>query len=131
MANALTGGVTHVMIGVTDMARSVAFYEETLGRRIVFRVEDELTFLDGGAVMIGLNAGLAKLRQPVAGATEIVLASDGVKAACRELAAKGVTIVREPRQATAEGQWTATFADPDGHYLTLFGAPGTAGLTSD
>ncbi len=125
MAQVSVGGVTHVMVGVSDMDRSVAFYEGALGRRVVFRVEDELTFIDGGAVMIGLNAALGRVRQPLAGATEIVLASEAVKAACRDLALQGIAIVREPRQATPQGQWTATLADPDGHYVTLFGAPGT------
>lgn len=124
MSDTVAGGVTYVMLGVTDMARAVAFYEGTLGRRVVFRVQDELTFLDGGPVMIGLNAALAKLRTPVAGATEIVLSSPAVKAATRSLQASGVTVVREPRQATPQGDWSATIADPDGHYLTLFGPPG-------
>jgi catechol 2,3-dioxygenase-like lactoylglutathione lyase family enzyme len=118
------GGVIYVMLGVTDMARSVAFYEGVLGRRVVFRAGDELVFVDGGAVTIGLNAALGRLRQPVAGATELVLASDDVQGATRALAAAGVPVVRDARLATPQGQWSATVADPDGHYVTLFGQPG-------
>lgn len=124
MSTQAIGGLTYVMLGVTDMARSVAFYEGVLGRRVVFRAGDELVFVDGGPVTIGLNAALGKLRQPVAGATELVLESDDVQGAMRALSMAGVTVVREARQTTPQGQWSATVADPDGHYVTLFGQPG-------
>lgn len=110
------------MLGVTDAAKSVKFYEETLGRVVRFRTEG-LVFIDGGPIVIGLSLDLAKHRQPIAGAMEIVFAVDGVKAAHRALVAKGMTFVREPRQTTAT-DWAATLADPDGHYITLFGPPG-------
>jgi predicted enzyme related to lactoylglutathione lyase len=119
-----SSGVTHIMLGVSDMQRAVAFYEGTLGRAVRFRVEDALTFIDGGTVTIGLSAGLAKARQPVAGAMEIVFTVDGVKPMWRTLVERGVAFIREPQQATAQGEWTATMTDPDGHYLTLFGPPG-------
>jgi predicted enzyme related to lactoylglutathione lyase len=111
------------MLGVTDMERSVKFYEQTLGRSIRFKVEAGLIFIDGGPITIGLSTGLARRRQPVAGATELVFAVENVKASWRALAAKGVEFVIEPRQAT-DKDWTATLTDPDGHYVTLFGPPG-------
>ena len=117
-----TAGVGYVMLGVTDLERSVMFYEHTLGRKIVFRSK-EFAFVDGGAVMIGLSPSLARNRQPIAGAVEIVFKVDEVKPAWRELSTNGVTFVTTPRQAT-EKEWAATFTDPDGHWLTLFGPPG-------
>jgi catechol 2,3-dioxygenase-like lactoylglutathione lyase family enzyme len=115
--------LSHVMLGVTDIERSTAFYEQTLGRRVLFRAGDGLVFVDGGPVAIGLNTGLAAARQPVAGAVELVFTVESVRAAHRELAAKGVSFVTGPRQAT-DKDWAATLTDPDGHYLTLFGPPG-------
>jgi predicted enzyme related to lactoylglutathione lyase len=73
--------------------------------------------------MIGLSQDLGKARQPTAGATEIVFSVPAVKAAWRALKEKGVAFVHDPRQLT-EKEWGATFADPDGHYLTIFGPPG-------
>ena len=116
--------VSYIMIGVTDMARSRAFYEQTLGRKVMFAADgDAFVFIDGGPVMIGLNKGLSSRRPHIAGATEIVFAVDNVKQTFRDLSSKGVAFVAEPRQAT-DKDWVATFADPDGHYLTLFGPPG-------
>ena len=124
MTTPLTSGVSHIMLGVTDMKRSLVFYEATLGRPLRFRVDDSLVFIDGGAVMIGLSTGLAKVRQPAGGAMEIVFTVERVKRASQHLRDNGIEVVREPRVATPNGDWTATFADPDGHYVTLFGPAG-------
>ena len=122
MAGETGSGVAYVMLGVTDVERSVAFYEQTLGRTVRFRSEG-LVFIDAGTIAIGLSPDLGRHRQPLAGAAELVFAVDGVKAAWRALVAKGVPFVNEPRQVTGS-DWATTFRDPDGHYLTLFGAPG-------
>jgi catechol 2,3-dioxygenase-like lactoylglutathione lyase family enzyme len=111
------------MLGVTDVERSTRFYEQTLGRKVLFRAGDGLVFVDGGTVAIGLNQGLAAARQPVAGAVELVLSVGNVTATHRELTGKGVIFITEPRQAT-DKDWVATFGDPDGHLLTLFGPKG-------
>jgi catechol 2,3-dioxygenase-like lactoylglutathione lyase family enzyme len=115
-------GVSYVMLGVTDIERSTKFYEQTLGRPVRFKT-DALVFIDAGPITIGLNRGLADRRRPVAGAMELVFAVDSVQGSFRTLTAKGVAFVVEPRQAT-DKEWVATFADPDGHYLTLFGPAG-------
>jgi len=114
-------GVSTVMLGVSNLDASIAFYTEVLGRRLRFRAEN-LAFLDAGPITLGLSEGLARARSPIAGAVEIVFAVDSVSAAHRELGAKGASFLREPRQAT-EKEWVATLLDPDGHYLSLFGAP--------
>src|SRR5262249_6675721 len=123
MSSPTGSGVSYVMIGVTDLDRSTQFYEQTLGRAVRFKAYGAFVFLDGGPIMIGLSRGLGGHRQPVAGATEIVFAVEDVKASWRGLVEKGVTFVTEPRQAT-DKEWVATFTDPDGHLLTLFGPPG-------
>ena len=118
-----SSGLGYVMLGVTDMDRSTKFYEQTLGRKLLFRAENSLAFFDGGPVTIGLNTGLAARRQPVAGASELVFKVDSVKGSWRALKEHGVSFIVDPRQAT-DKDWVATFTDPDGHYLTLFGPEG-------
>ena len=120
---AVTGsGVTHVMLGVSDLGRSIAFYEQTLGRTVKFRTE-AIAFIDAGAISLGLSGDLARARQPLAGAVEIVFSVPDVFHAWRDLTSKGVTFFREPRQVTPT-DWAATLLDPDGHFLTVFGPKG-------
>ena len=114
-------GVSYIMLGVTDLERSVAFYTETLDQSVKMRFEN-FAFIDAGPIAIGLSAGLAATRPHIAGAMEIVFAVDSVTTAHRELADKGVQFLREPRQAT-DKEWVVTLLDPDGHYISLFGAP--------
>jgi catechol 2,3-dioxygenase-like lactoylglutathione lyase family enzyme len=118
----LKKGVAYLVIGVTDLARSVAFYRDTLGLPLQFQ-QGELAFLAAGPVTLMLSADLGRARTPVAGAMEIVFPVDAVTPAWRALAAGGVTFFREPRQVT-DKEWSAVMQDPDGHFLTLFGPPG-------
>ena len=67
-----------------------------------------------------LNAGLRRPEAPLTGAMEIVVTAESVTASYRELLAAGCNFVNEPREVTP-GSWAATFTDPDGHWLTLFG----------
>jgi catechol 2,3-dioxygenase-like lactoylglutathione lyase family enzyme len=122
MATATGSGVTHLMLGVADVARATAFYEQTLGRAVRFKT-DGIAFIDAGPIAIGLSADLGRLRQPIAGAVEVVFSVPNVRRAWRELTDKGVNVVREPRQVTP-AEWAATFADPDGHLLSVFGPEG-------
>jgi catechol 2,3-dioxygenase-like lactoylglutathione lyase family enzyme len=119
-------GVTHIMLGVSDVGRSTAFYEQTLGRPVRFKT-DAIVFIDAGAIGLGLSSDLAKTRQPLAGAVEVVFSVPDVHRAWRDLTGKGVTFLREPRQVTPT-EWAATFLDPDGHFLTVFGPKGTSAI---
>jgi predicted enzyme related to lactoylglutathione lyase len=120
MSDPLSRGVFAIMLGVSDLERSTRFYEQTLQRPIRFRAGDSIVFVDAGPVMIGLNATLGSQRRPLAGATEIVFAVESVTTAHRDLCDRAAICVVEPRPVT-EKDWSATFADPDGHFLTLFG----------
>jgi predicted enzyme related to lactoylglutathione lyase len=122
MSTATGSGVTYVMLGVSDVGRSIAFYEQTLGRAVRFRTE-AIAFIDAGPIGLGLSSDLAKARQPLAGAVEVVFSVPDVHRAWRDLTDKGVSFFREPRQVTPT-DWAATFLDPDGHFLTVFGPKG-------
>lgn len=111
-----------VMLGVTDLPRSVAFYRDTLGLQAQGEAAGEFAFFDAGGVMLALSVPHARSdRSPhLVGATEIVFRVGSVSAAHQALLARGVAFTREPRQVTGD-HWSAVFTDPDGHRLSVFG----------
>lgn len=111
-----------VMLGVTDLPRSVAFYRETLGLRPQGEMAGEFAFFDAGGVMLALSVPHARPdRSPhLVGATEIVFRVSSVTAAHQALLARGVPFARAPRQVAGD-HWSAVFTDPDGHRLSVFG----------
>jgi predicted enzyme related to lactoylglutathione lyase len=111
--------ITLIALGVSDLSRSVAFYRDKAG----FELQNQfgsIAFFSGGPITLMLNTELRRPDRPLAGSIEIVLAADSVTAAHRSLTERGCTFVNEPREVTP-GSWAVTFADPDGHWLTLFG----------
>jgi catechol 2,3-dioxygenase-like lactoylglutathione lyase family enzyme len=116
--------ITAVMLGVRDLTQSLGFYREKLGLKVIMQ-EPALALLECGGVMLGLSPGHVHLAPQVAGATEVVFGVENVRAAHKELAAKGITFMSEPRQATPT-DWVAHFKDPDGHLLSVFGPEGQA-----
>jgi catechol 2,3-dioxygenase-like lactoylglutathione lyase family enzyme len=120
MADLNLKGVSIVMLGVTDLERSTAFYVEKLGLRATGQVPG-FSFLDGGGVALALSEPLARASRNLVGATEVVLGADDVPAAYDELRSRGVTFLNEPRLVDGVN-WAADFADPDGHVLSIFGS---------
>lgn len=118
--------VSHVILRVSNMARSVAFYRNGVGMTVQ-SANDEFAALDGGGVTLLLNkperppggesAGLASL-------TEIVLEVPDVRSAYEAFKARGVAFRVDPRPVTSDGSrdlLAADFRDPDGHVLSLTG----------
>jgi len=113
--------VGFVLLGVTDLERSAAFYRDRLGLTVQSKSEG-FVFLDAGGITLGLSKDLGATRKPTAGAVEVVFQVDDVKGMHAALKARGVAFTQEPRQVTA-AEWAANFADPDGHCLSIFGPP--------
>ena len=111
--------ITLIALGVSDVARSVAFYRDQAG----FELQNQfgtIAFFSAGPVTLMLNQELRRPGAGLAGAMEIVVAAESVTAAHRVLTERGCTFIREPREVTP-GSWAATFSDPDAHWLTVFG----------
>ena len=107
------------MLGVTEMARSVAFYRDGLGFPVQFG-NDEITFLDGGGVTVVLQARKTLSPPDNGDRTEIVLPVDDIDAAYASLGERGVAFRVAPRIITGD-RLAADFRDPDGHVLSIFG----------
>jgi catechol 2,3-dioxygenase-like lactoylglutathione lyase family enzyme len=112
--------INNIFLGVTDLARSAAFYRETLGLDLQFEMEG-FVFLSAGGVALALSTAHAGLATPPAGATEVVFGVDDVSATHEALMSRGVKFLSAPRNVTGD-QWAANFKDPDGYLLSIFGS---------
>ena len=119
-----TACLSLVTLGVSDLAKSTAFYE-ALGFRRKSRGAEGVAFFEAGGVILSLwpTAELAKDAEiasanpsgfrGVSLAWNCTSAADVDRALARAKAA-GATLVRSA-QAVFWGGYTAYFADPDGH----------------
>jgi catechol 2,3-dioxygenase-like lactoylglutathione lyase family enzyme len=107
------------MLGVTDLAASLAFYRDQLRLELAFE-SPGFAFLDGGGVTLCLSEPMSKASDQLVGAVEVVFGVDDVEEAHAALTAKGVAFSHEPHEVTSD-QWAANFNDPDGHRLSVFG----------
>lgn len=115
----LLSKVSVVVLGVSDISASLSFYREQLGMEIRGHAGD-IAFIAAGPITLMLNEDLGRAIQPIAGAVEVVFAVDSVGATREALRQRGCAFTKEPAEVTP-GSWAATFKDPDGHLLTLFG----------
>ncbi len=108
-----------VMLGVRNLEQSIAFYRDKLGIKVQMQFEG-FAFLDTGAVRVILSEALAKNSVNVAGATEVIFSVEDVRATTDALKQQDVAFTHEPHHVNGP-MWAASFPDPDGHLLTLFG----------
>jgi catechol 2,3-dioxygenase-like lactoylglutathione lyase family enzyme len=125
MHSAQLNGIHAIMLGVREMAPALAFYRDTLGLKVKMQ-EAQIALLEAGHITLGLSLGHIRMAPQVAGAIEVVFRVDNVRGVRETLAARGVTFLSEPRQATPT-DWVAHFKDPDGHLLSIFGPEGEDG----
>jgi catechol 2,3-dioxygenase-like lactoylglutathione lyase family enzyme len=112
--------VSMISLGVKDPARSVKFYNETLGLPLVGK-PGEVTLVKAGDITIVLNQPLGNSAGgAIVGAVEVIFPAESVAALHRDLTSRGCTFVIGPHEVTT-GLWAATFTDPDGHRLTILG----------
>ena len=127
-------GVHHVGFVVSDLAASVAFYEEMFGARDVLRVDEEgfsLVFLELPGTLLELLVYAEGARDGVPeasslGAGHLALEVDDVAEAQERLEAHGVRF-QGPALRVTDGPsagYVLTFAlDPDGNRIELIQRP--------
>jgi catechol 2,3-dioxygenase-like lactoylglutathione lyase family enzyme len=111
--------VSVVMLGVSDVKRSLGFYRDKLGLEVQREIPG-FAFVNAGATTLCLSEPAAKVRGQVVGAGEIVFSVEDVTSAYQALRGKGVEFTHEPRNV-APDTWVANFDDPDGNHLSLYG----------
>ena len=114
----------YLMVNVSDMARSVAFYRDTLGLRLKFESPDWTEF-DTGTTTVALHraprpeAMPASVGGPTAGSCSFGFSVDDLDATWKGLQAKGTRFVMPPTLREDEGIRLAVFLDPDGLAISL------------
>lgn len=108
-----------VILGASDLDKSVAFYRDRLGLEVTNRTDD-FVFLNAGTVTLALSSGLVQALGKDPGAVEVVFSVDHVRQAYEQLQKRGVKFRGEPRVITGAMK-AANFTDPDGHVLSIFG----------
>jgi lactoylglutathione lyase len=111
-----------VMIYVSDMDRSVAFYRDTLGLPLRFQ-SPEWTEFETEGVTLALHLsdpapeGFRPPQHP--GIVQTGWYVEDLDGVCAELKSRGVRFVMEPQTREGEGIRLAVFVDPDGCPLSL------------
>ncbi len=112
----MIGRLGLIMVVVSDMKRSVAFYRDTLGLDLEFETP-HWSQLDAGGLKIGLHPEGKEVRvSPTTGLSFGFYVPD-VQQTAAELRARGVRMLMEPRKE-AFG-WLAIVSDPDGYAIQL------------
>ena len=111
--------IDYVMITVSNMARSVAFYKDKLGIPMKFGTP-EWTEFQTGTTTLALHGGGQAREAPAdpnahfAGSCSIGFNVDNLDLVYEQLQAKGVTFVMAPTAREGEGIKLAIAVDPDG-----------------
>jgi catechol 2,3-dioxygenase-like lactoylglutathione lyase family enzyme len=117
--------IKFVGVPVADQQRALEFFTGQLGFRVITDqpFDDAQRWIELGIGRAGTGITLftpAGQENRIGTFTGIAFVADDVMGTCRELAAKGVKFVQQPKQA----DWgtSAIFADPDGNQFVI-GSP--------
>lgn len=116
------GKISNVILRLADLERSLEFYRDRVGMKVL-GASETFAFLDGGGVTLAINAIGDNMRDHPA-VTEIVFEVEDVQAAYAALVARGVEVRLAPRPVMSSGEralLAADFRDPDGHVLSITG----------
>jgi catechol 2,3-dioxygenase-like lactoylglutathione lyase family enzyme len=119
-------GLTHIVLSVTDIDRSVAFYGKYAGMQVVHRRRDEtgieVAWISDGTrpfVVVLMKAGeLGARLTPLAHLGVGCASREQVDTLCAQARTEGV-LLAEPRDSGPPVGYWAFLRDPDGHTLEL------------
>lgn len=126
----MTGTATAILksanatVFVSNLDRAVHFYTETLGFKMLYRVEDHFAMIELNGFKIGLHPPGTNTPAPVANES-IQIGLDvtvPIEQAVKDLTARGVTFDQCDGSTIVDDDGAvklAFFKDPDGHVLYL------------
>ncbi|MFI6875581.1 VOC family protein [Streptomyces sp. NPDC050400] len=115
-------GISAITLFTEDLDATKQFYREVFGLPVAFENDNSAVFEFGNTIINLLKTTAApeliapaRIAQPDAGTRlQLTLPVDDVDARCKELAARGVTLLNGPMDRPW-GIRTASFRDPGGH----------------
>jgi predicted enzyme related to lactoylglutathione lyase len=105
-----------IMVVVRDMERSVAFYRDVLGLKMLFKQSNWSQF-DAGNILIGLHPEGEEVKVGPTTGMSFGIYVDDVTRTAAELKRRGGHIAIEPRNEPF-GRW-ALLQDPDGYNIQI------------
>ncbi|PWT91059.1 MAG: hypothetical protein C5B54_06090 [Acidobacteria bacterium] len=111
--------VDYIMVNVSDMGRSVAFYRNVLGLSLKFESPGWSEFVTGATTLalhhVGTGANESRgMEKPAAGTCSIGFSVQDLDAIHKELSKRGAKFVMPPTVQAEEGIKIAVCLDPDG-----------------
>ena len=106
---------SNVTILVSDMAKSIKFYSETLGMKLIANYGGEFASLETNGLRLGLHPG-RKPGPPLGRDMSLGVQVDDIAAVKKTLESRGVTFEKRVQD---RGALIENFADPDGTPLYL------------
>src|SRR5258708_37330325 len=99
MDNFRLSRISTVMLGVSDLNKSLEFYRDKLGLTVRMQLP-EIALLDAGPDMMGFSHSLGLTAAQKSGSSNIVFQVENVRTAQAALSANIVTLIRNIRRAT-------------------------------
>jgi methylmalonyl-CoA/ethylmalonyl-CoA epimerase len=112
--------IGQIAIAVTDVSRSVTFYQHTLGLALLFEAPPGLAFFDCGGVRLMITSQQGDAEDHNTSVIYYKVAD--IHAAASSLHAKGVVFEREPQLAATMPDhelWIGFLRDPDDNLLGI------------
>ncbi|GDX41400.1 metallothiol transferase FosB [Armatimonadota bacterium] len=113
-------GLNHITFSVSELERSLAFYERALKAKLLFR-EGATAYLDLGGIWIALNEQRNILRYEIYHSythTAFTISPTDGEDWKAHLTKQGISLLQDRERSLEEGQ-SLYFTDPDGHLLEL------------
>jgi lactoylglutathione lyase len=115
----------YVLVFVSDMDRSVAFYRDVLGWPLKCRSPERTEFATEGTTLALRHAsrpgGAAAVQGEIAGRCQLGFWVEDVEAFHRDMVARGTPCIQPPTE-DASGAKFAVYADPDGLPFSVAGS---------
>lgn len=115
------GPIGQVAMTVSDVPKSVEFYRDAVGLRLLFQAPPGLAFFDCGGIRLMLSQPEGEFK-PGGSSSVIYFRISDIEATARTLASRGVQFVDKPHfiaKMPDHELWMCFFKDPDGHALAL------------